>query len=85
MAGKVTDFNIAEVRKPLKKVTKEFRKPGLMLIGKHNNPFMVLISCIISLRTRDEVTKTASERLFALAKTLEQKHWSVNTDLHICT
>ena len=69
MAGKVTDFNIAEVIKTLKKVTKEFRKPGLMLIGKHNDPFMVLISCIISLRTRDEITETASARLFSLAKT----------------
>ena len=35
MAGKVTDFNIAEVIKTLKKVTKEFRTPGLMLIKKN--------------------------------------------------
>ena len=69
MAGKVTDFNIAEVIKTLKKVTKEFRTPGLMLIKKHNDPFMVLISCIISLRTRDDVMETASARIFALAKT----------------
>jgi len=69
MAGKITDFNIAAVIKTLKKVTKEFRKPGLMLIGKNNDPFMILISCIISLRTRDEITETASARLFALAKT----------------
>ena len=69
MVGKVRDFNIAEVIKKLKIVTKGFRKPGLMVIGKHNNPFMVLISCIISLRTRDDVTENASARLFALAKT----------------
>ena len=69
MAGKATDFNIAEVIKKLKKVTKEFRTPGLMLIKKNNDPFMVLISCIISLRTRDDVMENASARIFALAKT----------------
>ena len=69
MAGKAKNFNIAEVIKKLKKVTKEFRTPGLMLIKKHNDPFMVLISCIISLRTRDDVMENASARIFALAKT----------------
>ncbi|HIH98828.1 MAG TPA: endonuclease III [Thermoplasmata archaeon] len=33
------------------------------------NPFFVLISCLLSLRTKDEVTKEASLRLFSLAKT----------------
>jgi len=32
-------------------------------------PFKVLVSCILSLRTKDEVTRAASERLFALAAT----------------
>ena len=72
MAGKARNFNIAEVIKKLKKVTKEFRTPGLMLIKKHNDPFMVLISCIISLRTRDDVMENASARIFALAKTSAQ-------------
>ncbi|MCP4266889.1 MAG: endonuclease III [Candidatus Brocadiaceae bacterium] len=31
------------------------------------SPFMVLISCILSLRTKDKVTGEASERLFKLA------------------
>lgn len=34
-----------------------------------NSPYLVLISCIISLRTKDEVTAEASARLFALADT----------------
>ncbi len=34
-----------------------------------NNPFKVLIGCIISLRTKDEVTIPACERLFAAADT----------------
>jgi endonuclease-3 len=33
------------------------------------NPFLVLISCLLSLRTKEEVTKEASLRLFSLAKT----------------
>jgi endonuclease-3 len=32
-------------------------------------PFRVLISCMLSLRTKDETTAAASERLFALADT----------------
>jgi endonuclease III len=68
MAGKIGDFNIAEVVKELKKVVKGFRTPSVTVIAKKNDPFAVLISCIISLRTRDDVTEPASARMFALAK-----------------
>jgi endonuclease-3 len=34
-----------------------------------NDPFRVLISCLLSLRTKDKVTGEASERLFKLART----------------
>lgn len=39
--------------------------------SKNNDgdPFKVLVSCLISLRTKDEVTYPASKRLFALADT----------------
>ncbi len=33
------------------------------------SPFRILVSCVISLRTKDEVTHGASRRLFALADT----------------
>jgi endonuclease-3 len=33
------------------------------------DPFLVLVSCMLSLRTKDDVTVPASRRLFALAKT----------------
>lgn len=36
------------------------------------DPFRVLISCLLSLRTKDEVTAAASARLFRLADTPEQ-------------
>jgi endonuclease III len=68
MAGEKDDFNIAEMVKELKKAVKGYRTPSVTVIAKKNDPFAVLISCIISLRTRDEVTEPASARLFALAK-----------------
>jgi endonuclease III len=68
MAGEKGDFNIAEVVRELKKAVKNFRTPSVTVIAKKNDPFAVLISCIISLRTRDDVTESASARLFALAK-----------------
>jgi len=69
MVGEKRDFNIAEVVKKLKKAVKGYRTPSVTVIAKKNDPFAVLISCIISLRTRDEVTELASARLFALANT----------------
>ena len=36
------------------------------------DPYKVLISCILSLRTKDETTYPASKRLFKLAKTPKQ-------------
>ena len=36
-----------------------------------DDPFAVLIGCLLSLRTRDEMTYPACERLFALARTPE--------------
>ena len=68
MVREIGDFNIAEVVKELKKAVKGFRTPSVTVIAKKNDPFAVLISCIISLRTRDDVTESASVRLFALAK-----------------
>ncbi len=40
-------------------------------VSEEKDPFLVLISCLLSLRTKDEVTREASIRLFDLAKTPE--------------
>lgn len=48
-------------------------------IGESKDPFRVLVSCILSLRTRDEVTAAASQRLFALADH-PQKLLSLDSD-----
>lgn len=49
---------------------KRWREPvvGRVRTETHD-PFRILISCVISLRTKDAVTGAASERLFRLAKT----------------
>jgi endonuclease-3 len=43
-----------------------------LLAGEHRNPFEILISTLLSLRTKDEVTAAATKRLFALAQTPAQ-------------
>jgi len=40
-----------------------------ILAEKESNPYLILISTILSLRTKDEVTAVASEKLFAFAAT----------------
>ena len=63
--------DIAAVIKILKK--QRFRQPIVTQVGeKTRSPFQVLISCLLSLRTRDETTAIASKRLFSSAKTPEQ-------------
>ena len=49
-----------------------WRTPAVTIIAeKGRNPFKVLVSCIISLRTKDGVTAQASVRLFSRADTPE--------------
>ncbi len=45
---------------------------ALMDVSTRKDPFLTLISCLLSLRTKDEVTARASERLFIQAKTPEE-------------
>ena len=61
-------MNINEIVKELKKhySTSEFAE----INGRE--PFKVLISCILSLRTKDTVTYPASARLFKIANTPEK-------------
>jgi endonuclease-3 len=46
--------------------------PSVSVIARENrDPFRILISTVLSLRTKDEVTETASRRLFEIAHTPE--------------
>ncbi len=46
-----------------------FKEPAVTTVAKSRSPFKVLISCLLSLRTKDNVTSAASKRLFKLADT----------------
>jgi endonuclease-3 len=52
----------------LAEAVKGWVTPAVTIVAtRDHDPFKVLISCILSLRTRDQTTAEASERLFALA------------------
>lgn len=61
----VASQNIAQVLRELKKLTRQWPEP---IVGHYkNSAYATLISCLLSLRTKDETTRGASERLFSLA------------------
>lgn len=48
----------------------KWNKPAVTVVAESDrSPFKVLVSCLISLRTKDEVTAQASDRLFKRADT----------------
>jgi endonuclease-3 len=61
------DGHIHAAIRILKKEVQQWRMP---VVGHYTEtPFTVLISCLLSLRTQDNTTHQASERLFQLART----------------
>jgi endonuclease III len=57
----------------LRAAVRNMEVPIVTEISRHGrNPFEVLISTILSLRTKDEVTREASRRLFERARTPEE-------------
>ena len=63
------DTDIRHIIRILKKEIRQWPVPAL---GHYtDSPFTVLISCILSLRTKDQTTTAASERLFEVAATPE--------------
>ncbi len=59
--------DIDEVVKILRKAYRSFKEPVVTLIAQDNDPYKVLVSTILSLRTKDDVTHEASLRLFEKA------------------
>lgn len=67
------DKDVDYLMKELKQIVKNFDLPSVSFLKVHGaTPFLILISTIISLRTKDEVTLKAAERLFEMAKTPEE-------------
>lgn len=60
-------FDIDAVLKIIHLENKQFIEPVVTTISRQRTPFHVLISCLLSLRTKDQTTREASNRLFAVA------------------
>ncbi len=59
---------IHEAMAILQEAVRQWRTPAVTIVSqREGDPFKVLVSCILSLRTQDRTTAVASERLFALA------------------
>lgn len=70
---RVSRAEIDDVIRILEEETAQFFTPIVTEVADSSgDPFKVLISCLISLRTKDEVTAHASRRLFALADTPQE-------------
>jgi endonuclease-3 len=55
----------------VKREIRQWQEPVVGVVAKASDrdPFLILISCLLSLRTKDKTTREASDRLFALART----------------
>ena len=62
---------IHEAIRLVKQAVRQWQEPVLGVVAKQSDrdPFLILISCLLSLRTKDKTTREASDRLFALAHT----------------
>ncbi len=65
-------MDIDKVVLVLREEVKKFKIPSVTRVSFDRSPYKVLISCLLSLRTRDEVTILASERLFERAGDVEE-------------
>ena len=64
----MTAFDIRAAIGILREEYRSWKTPAVTIVAQcDHNPFKVLVSCIISLRTKDEVTAQASTRLFERA------------------
>lgn len=62
-----------EIINLLKKEYKNWNAPAIELMAQNgSDPFKILVSTVLSLRTKDEVTLKASERLFSVVSNPEE-------------
>jgi endonuclease-3 len=67
----VKDHNIDACIRILKREVRHWQEPivGVVAKGSRRDPFRILLSTVLSLRTKDQTTAEASARLFRLATT----------------
>jgi len=65
--------HISKIMETLNKYFEKYNPPTIRRTSKKTrDPFKILISCLLSLRTQDKNTGKASEKLFAVADTPEK-------------
>ena len=62
-------MNQRQIFELIQEQVKFFRFPAVDVVAQDRDPYRILISCILSLRTTDDVTISSSRRLFAAAGT----------------
>lgn len=67
-------FDIEDVLGRIRVAVRRFAKAALFELAEDgfNSPFEQLVACMISIRTRDEVTIPVARKLFARARTAQQ-------------
>ena len=69
----MNDLSIHPVIKILRKEIRKWKVPIVGLVAEETrDPYQVLISCLLSLRTKDSATAAASEKLFKIATRPEE-------------
>lgn len=67
------DAQIHAAVKLIKKRIRQWEEPVVGVVARESrDPFRILIACLLSLRTKDQTTAEASERLFKLSDTPAQ-------------
>ncbi len=67
-------FEIDVVMQRVREAVRGFPKAAMFALAEEGfaTPFELLVACIISIRTRDEVTMVCARRLFGIARTPDQ-------------
>ncbi len=68
-APRVTNREIGAVLRRIGSAVAAWKEPIVSQVARDRDPFTILISCLLSLRTKDATTAAASARLFAIART----------------
>lgn len=63
--------DVLKILRLISRQSKAYDVPSVTLVSYGGDPYQVLVSCLLSLRTRDKTTIEASRRLFKVAKTPE--------------
>ncbi|MEJ7900797.1 MAG: endonuclease III [Thermomicrobiales bacterium] len=67
-------FNIDEALSQIANAVEPFPKAAMFELAEqgYRSPFEQLVACMLSIRTRDEVSVIAAPRLFAVARTVDE-------------